>query len=197
MRIGRPWRSLRWWERRGQSFSRLSSGYNEYEMATSETPNGNLPWRASDRKCNARLLWGAGYCENGAGEGTNHTGDGRCALHGGEVKQNVDVKELISEHGLASLVDIAETMDWNDAEYIYHVTNSALTVQRAKIVTRIGHPDVSPKELADLTMALKRIDDLLGKYKRELLTNQETGRKQDNDAAERDRLNKLAEKYGT
>lgn len=159
--------------------------------------NANLPWRASDRRCNARLLWGEGYCANEAGEGTNHVGEGRCALHGGEVKQNVSVKELIQEHGLASLVDIAETMDWDDAEYLYHVTNSALTVQRAKLVERIGHPNASPKELADLTMALKRIDDLLAKYKRELQASQAETRQSQENRAESERLQALQEKFGS
>lgn len=167
-------------------------------METPErSPNGNLPWRGSDKLCNARLLWGEGYCTNGAGEGTNHLGEGRCSLHGGQVKQSVDVKDLIEQHGLASLVDIAETMDWDDAEYLYHVTNSALTVQRAKIVERIGHPSNSPKELADLTMALKRLDDLLAKYKRELQAGQEESKATQRDATEKDRLAKLADKFGS
>lgn len=157
----------------------------------------NIPWRSSDKKCNARLLWGVGYCLNDAGEGTSHPGEGRCALHGGQIKQSVDVKELIAQNGLASLVDMAETMDWNDAEYLYHVTNSALTVQRAKIVERIGHPDNSAKELADLTMALQRIDVLLGKYKRELQSTQAETSKSDAERRETARLKKLAEKFGT
>lgn len=155
-----------------------------------------IPWRASDKKCNARLLWGSGYCKNSAGEGTNHLGEGRCAVHGGEVAHSIDVKELISEHGLASLVDIAETMDWDDAEYLYHVTNSALVVQRSKIVARLGDPTLSPKELADLTMALKRLDDLLGKYKREVLEGQEAHVVEAGDAQERARLEALAQKFG-
>ncbi len=161
------------------------------------TPENEIPWRASSAKCNARLLWGSGYCENSAGEGTSHGGEGRCSIHGGEVAQSVDVKELIKQHGLSSLVDIAETMDWDDAEYLYHVTNSALVVSRAQIVSRIGDPSISAKELADLTMALKRIDDLLGKYKKELKTAQSEVSKSDYQDAESIRIQALKEKFGT
>lgn len=160
-------------------------------------PGTELPWRSSGALCNARLLWGTGYCENGAGAGTNHVGEGRCSLHGGEVASSIDVKELISQHGLSSLVDIAETMDYDDAEYMYHVTNSALVVQRAKIVARLGAPDTTAKELADLTMALKRVDDLLAKYKKELKGVQEAAVQERSSTAEEDRLAALEAKFGT
>lgn len=42
-----------------------------------------LPKKASGKCCNARTKQRAGYCRKPSGWGTEHTGQGRCRVHGG------------------------------------------------------------------------------------------------------------------
>lgn len=66
--------------------------------------------------------------------------------------------------GLEQIINMAETMTRDDSEYITYVGNNALSVLRAKIVADLNAPGNSPKEMADLTMALTRVDKLLQSY---------------------------------
>lgn len=130
-----------------------------------------LPFKAPGALCNARLARQAGYCDLQAGWDTDHPGTGRCSLHGGAGASEGGTdgpRDLWKAAGLQAIIDMAETMTSSDQEYLYHVSNNALTVTRAGIVARMQAPDASPKELADLSMALARIDKILERYPEEL-----------------------------
>lgn len=119
---------------------------------------------AADATCNARLARSAGYCDAIAGEGTDHEGVGRCRLHGGlSPKKKTAPLDMFRAVGLGPIIDLAENMTHDDQEYLYEVSNSALVVARAGVVARMRQPEVSPKELADLTISLQRIDNVLAK----------------------------------
>jgi len=124
-----------------------------------------LPFMPPGATCNARLHRGAGYCSLPAGQGTRHPGVGRCRLHGGDSGGRQDHPDgVIGQYralGLGVILDLAETMTQDDQEYLMTVGNNALVVARAKVLARLQDPDTSAKELADLTMALQRIDAIL------------------------------------
>ena len=129
-----------------------------------------LPFQSPDASCNARLARSSGYCENLAGAETEHIGIGRCRLHGGlSPKQDAPdgPLDLFRALGLGKIIEVAETMTRDDQEYLFEVSNNALVVSRAGIVARMQEISASPKELADLTMALSRIDNVLAKYPNE------------------------------
>lgn len=129
-----------------------------------ETPS-KLPPMGPDTTCNARLSRSSGYCDAIAGEGTDHEGHGRCRLHGGATpKRRNSPLDMFRAMGLGPIIQAAEKMDHSDQEYIYEVSNAALVITRAGIVARMQNADASPKELADLSMALQRVDGLLAKY---------------------------------
>jgi len=125
-----------------------------------------IPFMPPQRYCNARLRRGEGYCQADAGAGTNHTGVGRCRLHGGLSPQS-DLpdgpKDLFRAVGLDSIINLAEVMTHDDQEYLEEVAINALVVTKAGIAARMQDPLISAKELADLTMALTRVDTLLRK----------------------------------
>lgn len=123
-----------------------------------------LPPMEPGATCNARLARSAGYCDNPAGAATNHEGTGRCWLHGGlGGRKPRDPIKMFRASGLGPIIDMAEQMTHDDQEYLYEVSNSALVVSRAAIVARMQDPNVSAKELSDLTMAMSRIDTILSK----------------------------------
>lgn len=129
-----------------------------------------LPFMPPDTLCNARLARTAGYCENLAGAETDHIGIGRCRLHGGaSPKQDAPdgPLDMFRALGLGKIIEVAETMTHDDQEYLFEVSNNALVVSRAGIVARMQEVTTSPKELADLTMALSRIDTVLARYPNE------------------------------
>lgn len=127
-----------------------------------------LAFRPPGSLCNARLARQDGYCTNAAGEGTDHVGYGRCKLHGGITKGRSDSPDgplgMWRAAGLEQIINMAETMTRDDSEYITYVGNNALSVLRAKIVADLNAPGNSPKEMADLTMALTRVDKILAKF---------------------------------
>lgn len=129
-----------------------------------------LPFLAPDAYCNARLARGPGYCRATAGQGTNHVGVGRCRIHGG-LSPKAEGADGPREHmialGLGAILHLAETMTQDDEEYLYHVGNAAAVAARASIIQRMNNPDASAKELADLTIALQRLDTILSKYPHE------------------------------
>jgi hypothetical protein len=157
-------------------------------------PKPNLPFRPPETTCNARLARQGGYCENVAGAETDHIGIGRCRLHGGATpKQDLPdgPLDLFKSLGLGKIIETAEVMTKSDQEYLFDVSNNALVVTRAGIVARMQAIEVAPRELADLSMALSRIDLILAKY-----TNEENPDKAPNIAdasfeAEVARLNAL------
>ena len=129
--------------------------------------SSSLSFRAPDTTCNARLARSSGYCEAVAGADTNHIGIGRCRLHGGaSPKQDLPdgPLDMFKSMGLGPIIETAETMTSDDQEYLFHVANNALVVTRAGIVARMQNTKNSPKEMADLSMALQRIDNILAKY---------------------------------
>ncbi len=129
-----------------------------------------LPFQRPGVHCNARLHRGVGYCEEPAGAGTNHPGIGRCRMHGGLSPQHEGVDgphDLFRAAGLDVIINLAETMTKNDAEYLMEVGNNALVVTRAGIVARLQNPLVSSKEMNELTQALNRIDALIARYPEE------------------------------
>ena len=133
-----------------------------------DTPGG-LPFMPPDAKCNARQARASGYCPLPAGQGTQHEGVGRCRLHGGNSEglgaDHPDgALEQFRAMGLGKIIDLAETMTRSDQEYLMHVGTNAVVVARAKILAKMQVTDVSPKELADLTIALTRLDNILAKY---------------------------------
>lgn len=136
-------------------------------MSKNLPPAKTLPFLPPNATCNARLTRGSGYCEALAGAETSHPGVGRCRLHGG-ASPNQDAPDgplnLFRAVGLGPIIDAAEVMTHDDQEYLYEVSNNALVVTRAALVARMQNADASPKELADLSMALSRIDGLLSKY---------------------------------
>ena len=66
--------------------------------------------------------------------------------------------------GLTRIIEAAEVMTREDQEYLHEVGNNAMVVARASILARMQDTTLSPKELADLTMALQRLDNVLAKY---------------------------------
>lgn len=134
---------------------------------TAKAPS-NLPFLAPGATCNARLHRGPGYCDLPAGQGTDHPGYGRCRLHGGVTGDRQDgvdgPRDLMLSIGLGRIIELAETMTHDDQEYLMEVGNNALVVTRASILSRLQNSDNSAKEVADLTIALQRVDAILARY---------------------------------
>lgn len=128
----------------------------------------DLRFMAPDANCNARLYRGTGYCDLPAGRGTDHPGHGRCRLHGGMAGSNQDgvdgPLDLFNALGLSRIIELAETMTHDDQEYLMEVGTNALVVTRSGILARLQNKDNSPKEMADLTIALTRIEALIAKH---------------------------------
>ena len=134
-----------------------------------ETPTNieKLPYRRPTGTCNATLHRGDGYCDMGAGEGTDHPGTGRCRLHGGDVgemEQLEEVNDLFRRLGFDLLIDAAEAMRHSDQEYLMEVGNNALVLQRTDILRRLNDPSLTPREVNDLTNSLTRLDNLILKH---------------------------------
>lgn len=128
-----------------------------------------LPFHPPDAKCNARLARGGGYCEQPAGKGTPHPGRGRCRLHGGMSPEQDALDgpyDLMRNLGLGRVIDLAETMVREDQEYVMDVATNGLVIMRGMVVARMMDSEAPPsaKELADLTMALSRIDTALARH---------------------------------
>jgi len=64
----------------------------------------DLQQKESDERCNARKTDGSGHCQHAAGWGTDHVGQGRCKLHGGntETQEKSIIAELEDAAGHAS-----------------------------------------------------------------------------------------------
>lgn len=127
-----------------------------------------IPFRPPSETCNARLYRSKNYCDLDAGKGTNHPGMGRCKLHGGNAGGNQDgvdgPLDLFKAAGFTQIIDMAETMTMDDAEYLMGVGNNALAVARTTIIAKLQNIDIGAKEMADLSIALQRVDNILSKY---------------------------------
>jgi hypothetical protein len=152
-------------------------------VAKSESNVEPIPFKKPGDKCNARMQRGGGYCMNGAGEGTDHPGFGRCRLHGGASPREEGVDgpaDLFRVAGLDNIINLAETMTHDDQEYLMEVGTNALVVIRATIVAEMHKGGTTPKELNDLSMALQRVDKLLSDHPNEVapgaaLVNEDDG----------------------
>jgi hypothetical protein len=99
---------------------------------------------------------------------------------------------LFKAAGLEQIINMAETMTGSDQEYLYHVGNNALVITRSGIVAKMSaFPPPSPKELADLTMALTRIDSILSKYPDEENPHATPNERRQEEAEEMERLSQL------
>ena len=138
----------------------------KYRQQKATPADAVLPFLPPDRTCNARLHRGSGYCENQAGADTEHPGLGRCRLHGGaspKMDRPDGPRDLFRAAGLDVIINLAEVMTHDDQEYLEEVATNALVVTKAGITARMQDPLTSPKEMADLTMSLTRIDTVLRK----------------------------------
>ena len=141
--------------------------FGQWKQSKAQPADEELAFRAPTRTCNARLHRGSGYCEALAGADTDHPGVGRCRLHGG-LSPTQDAPDgpldLFRANGLDPIINAAQTMTHDDQEYLMEVGNNALVLVRAGILARMMKPDLSPKEQADLSISLQRIDNILQKY---------------------------------
>lgn len=74
--------------------------------------------------------------------------------------------DLMRNLGLGRVIDLAETMVREDQEYVMDVATNGLVIMRGMVVARMMDSEAPPsaKELADLTMALSRIDTALARH---------------------------------
>jgi len=125
------------------------------------------PYRQAGKFCNARLTRSDGiYCENPAGADTDHPGKGRCRIHGGYTGDiyTDGPDEMYRAAGLDPIIDLAESMQQGDQEYLMEVGNNALVVTRSGILARLTDKTITPRELNDLTNALTRVDNMIAKH---------------------------------
>lgn len=130
-----------------------------------------------------------------AGLNTDHRGQGFCSYHGGNSGAD-DVGDLLASMGLTSLIDRAAKLSTNDLEQLYHTTNTALVLERARLIQQLGDPSLSPKEQADTTGSIQKIDNILKAYKREAKGAKAEAGKRQADDREITRLKDLEEKLG-
>lgn len=127
-----------------------------------------LPYRRAGKQCNARMTRHAGevYCTNPAGADTDHPGEGRCRIHGGDSGDMPTDRpeDMFREAGLETIIDLAESMQYADQEYLMEVGNNALVVTRSGILAKLMDPTITPRELNDLTNALTRVDNMIAKH---------------------------------
>ena len=129
----------------------------------SEDTNNVLefPLKSPDLLCNHRLARQSGYCRNKAGAGTDHLGYGRCKVHQEGADGNRE--DLLHVLGLGQLIATAEIMTRDDQEYLYHVSNNALVIQRAQTIRQMDSSIISPKERKELVETVAKIDAILSK----------------------------------
>ena len=95
------------------------------------------------------------FCKKGAGEGTTHSGEGYCFLHGGE-------KAVERKQSHAPVLEAAARgLSTDDLEDLYAMSNRGLVKARALAVQRMLSPTVSSKEVSDLSISIQRIDKVL------------------------------------
>ena len=129
-----------------------------------------IPLRPADEHCNARLARRSGYCQNKSGAGTDHLGYGRCSVHEDGRDGNRD--DLLKALGLAPIVVTAELLSRDDQEYLMHVSNNALVIQRAMIAQAMSDGLMTPKEKKEAIEAIAKIDAILAKHTNEIASEQ-------------------------
>lgn len=130
-------------------------------MSVSEDNVIEFPLKSPDLLCNHRLARQAGYCRNKAGAGSDHLGYGRCKVH--QEGKDGNREDLLKVLGLSQLITTAEIMTRDDQEYLYHVSNNALVIQRAKVIKAMDSSIISPKERKELVETVAKIDAILSK----------------------------------
>jgi hypothetical protein len=131
---------------------------------------------------------------------TDHLGEGWCWQHGGLGKPSQDIfRNALETHGLGGIMDLAETLSHDEVEYIQHVSSAALIAIRAKIVAQLMDVDRSPKEQADLSLALRRVEASIAALRdgKPLgLTDPGAIERSEKADAERERIEALRAKFG-
>ena len=138
-----------------------------------------IPLRPADEHCNARLARRSGYCQNKSGAGTDHLGYGRCSVHEDGRDGNRD--DLLKALGLAPIVVTAELLSRDDQEYLMHVSNNALVIQRALITQMMNDSTLSTRERKEAIESISKIDAILAKHTNEIAS--ETAKAESEEAA--------------
>jgi hypothetical protein len=109
-------------------------------------------------RCNAKRQRGKdGFCQQPAGLGTNHQGEGRCHIHGGRGEKGHEAVPELS--GQVKHLSVA------DAEALFSMGTTAMVLARARLMQRLLHVDaLTTKEISDLTMSVQRLDKVLGQH---------------------------------
>ena len=150
--------------------------------------------------CNA-VLGDESRCDRPSGYMTSHPGEGKCYSHGGlKPPASDDFRNALEIHGLGGVIEVAESMTRDEAEYVAHVSSAALLTIRAKYIAMLLDPERTPKEAADLSLALRRVESSIEALdsgtKLGTLSDQEAVEATERAEAEESRLKGLAEKYG-
>ena len=138
-------------------------------------------------------------CQRVAGWMTNHLGEGRCYEHGGLGKPSQDVfRNALESHGLGGVMDLAESLSFEEAQYIQHMSSAALVAIRAKLVAQMLDDNRSPKEMSEISLALRRVEasiSALEDGKPMGLTDPDAVERDERAEEERKRLSELSEKF--
>ena len=139
-------------------------------------------------------------CQRLAGWMTSHLGSGRCYAHGGLGKPSQDVfRNALESHGLGGVMDLAESLSFEEAQYISHMSSAALVAVRAKLVAQLLDDDRSPKEMSEISLALRRIEASIAALEdgRPMgLTDPDSVERDERANEERKRLETLRQKFG-
>lgn len=115
-------------------------------------------------KCGA-ITVGGERCNRPAGLLTENPGEGRCFAHKTWDAEHGDAfrRTLEEQLGMGAVTSVAETLSSDEVDYVRHVSDASLEIIRGRIVASMFDANRSPKELADLTMALSRVDTAIAK----------------------------------
>lgn len=110
------------------------------------------------------------------------------------------MKSVLEEAGLGALLD-PTLYSARELAYIEEATETQLVFQYGRIAGMLEDPDLSPKEIADLTLSLGRIKTIIDKHrgtsKGASAARAASEGMAATEEAERIRLNVLAKKFGT
>ena len=152
--------------------------------------------------CNAVLANDEGRCQRPAGYMTDHPGEGKCYAHGGLKPPAVDdFRATMDAYGLGGIISVAESLSRDEIEYLSHVSSAALITIRARYVAMLADPERTPKEAADLSLALRRVEASINALKDGTplgtLSDEEAIALTEAEDQERERLESLRERFGT
>lgn len=77
---------------------------------------------------------------------------------------SVSMRKLLEDAGLSNLLD-PSMMTEHELRKIEDATERALVVQAARMTARLEDPDLTPAELANITMALSRVKAILDRHR--------------------------------